>query len=131
MKNTNLKIRPIYKTLALGALLALVGCKRSQEHKNVVMFVEDMNSFTSVYIRDVDTGVERVYQDCGPLHNGYNYLTAGDTVVIKTGPKETVYDTRKVLNRKQVIFLCNNDTIRARQGRAINRMLNQKFGKQK
>ena len=75
--------------VALGALLALMGCKRNVEHKNVVLFVEDMNSFTSIYIRDVETGLEHVYNDCGPLHQGYNYLAAGDTVLIKTSPKET------------------------------------------
>ena len=131
MKNTNLKIRPVYKTVALGALLVLAGCKRNIVHTNVVLFVEKTNCTTSVYIHDIETGAERVYKDYGETQNMYRYLMTGDTVLVKTAKKEEFYDTRKVLTKRRVDFVCNDDSLRMRHGRAINKMLNQQFGKQR
>lgn len=131
MQKTNLKIRPIYKTAALSALLALVGCKRNVEHKNVVIFVDEDKCKTSIYIHDIKTGADRVYRDYCETENMYRYLVAGDTVSVRTGKKEEFYDTRKVLNKRRVDFVCNDDSLRARQGRATNKMLNERFAKQR
>ena len=131
MKNTNFKIRQIYKVLALGALVALVGCKRKIEHKNVVMFVEEDKSRTSIYIHDIETGTDRVYRDYCETENMYRYLKAGDTVSIKTAKREDFYDTRKILNKRRVDFACNEDTLFARHGREINRMMNERLGRKR
>ena len=129
MKNRNIRIRPIYKTLALGALVALAGCKRKIEHKNVVMFVDEEKCGISIYIHDIETGADRVYRDYCDADNMHRYLKAGDTVSIKTAKTETFYDTRKVLNKRRVDFVYNEDTLSARHGREINNLMNERLGK--
>jgi len=131
MKNTNLKIRPIYKALALGVLMTLAGCRRKIEHKNVVMFVDEDRCKISIYIHDIETGADRVFREYGDSECMFRYLKAGDTVLIKTAKNEKYYDTRKILNKKRVDFVCNEDTLSVRHGRKINEMMNHKFGKQR
>ena len=55
----NIKIHSIYKTLALGMLLALCGCR--PERKNVIIDVKDIGNKRVFLMRYVKTDLERFY----------------------------------------------------------------------
>jgi len=127
MKNNNLKIRPVYKVLALGALLSVAGCKET-EHKNVVFGVDHSDCTTVLLVRDVDTGTERVVRACNTANRGVEYLCAGDTIAVFAGDG---YDNKRMFNAKNSKITYNNDSVNIRRGRETNKMLNERFGRQR
>lgn len=129
MKNTGVKIRPIYKALALGTLLGITGCKKA-EYKNVVFGLEKQTCQTVVFIRDVETGVERIYRNYDSVDQNCRYLRVGDTVSFLTDNPE-YYRKNRMFNSKHGHIVYDMDSIGIRRGRAINTLVNQQFGKQK
>lgn len=129
MKNNNLKIRPVYKALALGTLLGFASCKQA-EYENVVFGVEKENCQTIIFIRDTATGVERVYRNYDSLDGNCQYLHVGDTIGFHTDTPE-YYKKNRMFNSKHARIRYNMDSIDIRRGRAINAMMNQQFGRQR
>ena len=138
-KNTNLKIRPFYKTLALGSLLMLVGCR--PERKNVIVDVKDIGNKRVFVLRDIKTDIERFYTvEYSPRkthsrsHNmSYDielrYLVVGDTVgVKKIRATNYCYARSDVLEHDNYTLLFNDDTVAARQRRGL---INQNSVKQR
>lgn len=127
MKNNNLKIRPVYKALALGTLLGFSGCKQA-EHKNIVFGVEPSDCTTVLFVRDIDTGTERVVRACNAANRGVEYLSIGDTIAVSAGDG---YEKKRMFNAKNAKITYNNDSVSIRRGRETNKMLNERFGKQR
>lgn len=127
MKSNNLKIRPIYKALALGTLLGITGCKQT-EHKNIVFSTEHLDCTTVLFVRDIDTDTERVVRVCNTANEGVEYLCVGDTIMIYGGDS---YEAKRMLNNKNVKITYNNDSVDIRRGRETNKMMNERFGKQR
>ena len=127
MKNNNLKIRPVYKVLAFGALLGIAGCKKA-EYKNVVFGVERQNCQTVIFIRDTETGVERVYRNYDSVDGNCQYLHVGDTIGFRTDSPE-YYNKNRMFNSKNGHITYDADSIGIRRGRAINAMVKKTMGK--
>ena len=93
-QNSNIKVRPIFLSIALCALL---GCNiNKQEYTNVIENIDKENK--ELTIRDVETGKARILKcsNHGRMSNKvpFNYLAEGDTLGIVTDP---YYETHEQL----------------------------------
>ena len=129
--NNNIKIRPIYKTLVLSALFALVGCRPT--HKNVIVDIKDVDNKKVFLIHDVKTDAERFFTvDYSPhIRPSMTYsvqyylslksLVVGDTVgVKKIRATNYRYARTDVLENGDYELIFNKDSVFTRQER--NRM---------
>ena len=111
-----------YKIMALIPLLMLAGCRKQQEHKNVITGIVSNDIEEAVFLKSVETGQERILLNFrkNKTDEIYNYLKTGDTISIVTGGS-FVHD--KDYQRFLFLFLgdvgmnCNMDSLYARQQR--------------
>ncbi len=118
MKGINTK----YKILALIPLVALGGCqKQEQEHKNVVSGVLTINNRKLLFLNDVETDQNRVYEFSNRQESPlFEYMRPDDTVKIITGGAysgDAYYKDNVILYEDAVGLECNIDSILARQQR--------------
>ena len=108
-KHQNLKIRPAYKTLALLLLFGLMGCV--VRHKNEIIEIGTVNGETVAVLKDVETGVERIYKADTDLK--YDHL--GDSVILFVDFRfEETYRKSRVLNSSDILCFLN-DSVDARR----------------
>ena len=132
-----------YKLLALVPLMALVGCGKKYEHKNIFLGTAKDGAKRTILIRDVETGTERVFKadeywegrHVNTWHRNYDYLQPGDTVTVVVGGiySDKTYKNYKVLSSDELNLLYNEDSVHNRKEREkFNRMKQQmQNGKQK
>lgn len=126
----NLKIRPGYRTLAMIALFGLAGCKK-YEHTNIFLDMAKDGRKKTILIRDVETGVERIFKadEFGigrRWYQNYDYLQPGDTVrVVGCGIwGDEPYQNHTILSSRDLSLFYNVDTV-------YNRRLRKQYAKEK
>ena len=123
-----------YKLLALVPLMALVGCGKKYEHKNIFLGMVRDGTKRTILIRDVETGTERIFKadEAGARrgnvwlwYKDYDYLQPGDTVtVIVDGIySDKAYQNHKVLSSDELFLAYNKDSV-------YNRMEREKYAKE-
>ena len=111
-----------YKILALMPLITLVGCKK-YEHKNVITGIGTIDEQKILFVDDVNTNQERIYQ-ISDEYEQYNpdvfpNLRIDDTVILTIGGiySDSYYTNNVILDGCVVGMRCNSDSIYARQQR--------------
>lgn len=119
-----------YKLLALVPLMALVGCGKKYEHKNIFLGTAKDGAKRTILIRDVETGTERIFikadDDYKDEHKNYDYLQPGDTVTVIVGGiySDKAYQNHKVLSSSELFLAYNKDSV-------YNRMERERYAKER
>lgn len=126
-----------YKLLALVPLMALVGCGKKYEHKNIFLDMAKDGTKRTILIRDVETGTERIFNSdeysagrhIHTWYKNYDYLQPGDTVTIVVGGiySDKAYQNYKVLSSSELSLTYNKDSIDNRMEREKYAQEYQKF----
>lgn len=130
--NQNIKINPKYKLMALLSLLLAMGCTR-YEHKNVILDMKKDGTKRTLLIRDVETGIERIFvadeyrygRVVSGLYRDYDCLPKGDTVTIVVGGiySDKAYTDYRVLSSNDLTLRYNTDSV-------FNRRQRERFAKE-